>query len=157
MQQGQVDALSPRSYMELHLGEPTFEHKKQILLGLDRLRLMASNIIPRHGDSSLLDAIRDHMATDEFVKDVLDHIVPNRASSSQSKNPRHDYNQFRWHDDLLFQQNLLYVPNGSLRLQVLQHFQITPMEGHFGIHDFRVNFLPLLVAMTLPIYYGLCP
>ena len=80
------------------------------------------------------DAIRDHMVTDEFVKDVLDHIIPDRASSSQWKNPRNDYNQFCWHDGLLFRQNLLYVLDDLPHLQVLQHFHDTPMAGYFGIH-----------------------
>ena len=95
MQQGKVDALSRRSYMELRPGEPAFEHKKQIL-----------------ENSTLLDSIRHHMATDDFAKDVLDHIIPDRASCSRSKNPRNDYRQFYWHGGFLFRQNLLYVPDG---------------------------------------------
>ena len=82
-QQGKADALSRRSYMELRPGEPAFEHQKQILLGPNRLRLMVVNAITTLEDPTLLDSIRDHMATDEFAKEVLDHIVPDRASSSQ--------------------------------------------------------------------------
>ena len=29
--------------------------------------------------------------------------------------------------------NLIYVPNGSPRLQVLEHYHDVPMDGHFGI------------------------
>ena len=34
---------------------------------------------------------------------------------------------------LLFYKNLLYVPDGSPRLQVLEHCHDAPMAGHFGI------------------------
>ena len=91
MQQGKADALSRRSYMELRPGEPAFEHQKQILLGPNCLRVMAVNSITTPRDSTLLDSIRDHMATDVFAKDVLDHIIPDRASCSKSQNPRTDY------------------------------------------------------------------
>ena len=121
MQQGKADALSRCSYMELRPGEPAFEHQKQILLGPNRLRLMVVNAITTLDNSTLLDSIRDHMATDDFAKDVLDHIIPDHASCSRSKNPRNDYHQFYWHDGFLFRQNLLYVPAGPPRLQVLQH------------------------------------
>ena len=134
MQQGKADALSRRSYMELQPGEAAFENQKQILLGPDRLRLMAFHAIDTPEDSSLLDSIREHLGTDEFAQDILNHIIPDRASCSQSQNPRQDYNQFSWHDGLLFRQNLLYVPDGPSRLRVLQQCHDTPMAGHFGIH-----------------------
>ena len=73
---------SLHSYMELRPGEPTFENKKQILLGPDCLRLMVVNFINIPRDSSLLDAIEEHMASDELVKDVLDHIFSYQASCS---------------------------------------------------------------------------
>ena len=133
MQQGKADALSRRSYMELRPGEPAFEHQKQILLGPNRLRLMVVNAITTLENSTLLDSIRDHMANDDFAKDVLDHIVPDRASCSRSKYPRNDYRQFYWHGGFLFRRNLLYVPDGPPRLQVLQHCHDSPMAGHFGV------------------------
>ena len=119
--------------MELRPGEPTFEHTKQILLGPNRLRLMAANAIITLEDSTLLNSIRDYMATDEFANDVLDHILPDRASSSQSKNPRNDYHQFYWHGGFLFWRNLLYVPNGPPWLWILQYCHDTPIAGHFGV------------------------
>ena len=118
MQQGKAGALSLCSYMELRPREPAFEHQKQILLGPNRLRLMVVNAITALENSSLVDSIRDHMATNDFAKDVLDHIVPDRASCSLSKNPHSDYRQFYSLGGFLFQQNLLYVPDGSPRLQV---------------------------------------
>ena len=70
MQQGKADALSRRSYMELRPRELAFEHKKQVLLGPNRLRLMAANALTTLEDSTLPDSIRDLMATDEFANDV---------------------------------------------------------------------------------------
>ena len=134
MQQGKADALSQRSYMELQPGEAAFESQKKILLGPDRLRVMAIHTINTPGDSRLLDSIREQIATDAFAQEVLSHIIPHRASSSQSKNPRLDYTQFNWHDGLLFRQTLLYVPDGPSRLKVVQQCHDTPMAGHFGIH-----------------------
>ena len=135
MQQGKADALSRRSYMELRPGEVAFENQKQILLGPDRLQVMEVHATTEPPmDSSLLDSIREHIATDEFAQGILDHILPDRASCSRSQKPRQDYNQFTLHDGLLFRQNLLYVPDGPSRLQVLHHCHDVPMAGHFGIH-----------------------
>ena len=50
----------------------------------------------------------------------MNHIIPDRASSSQSQNPH---------------QTLLYVPDGPSRLEVVQQCHDTPMAGHFGIHE----------------------
>ena len=120
--------------MELQLGEAAFESQKQILLGPNRLRLMAMHTINTPGDSQFLDSIREHIATDAFAQEVLSHIILDRASSSESQNPRLDYTQFTWHDGLLFRQTLLYVPDGPSRLTVMQQCHDTPMAGRFGIH-----------------------
>ena len=110
IQQGKEDALSRRSYMVPCLGEPTFDHQKQILLGPDRLQVMATNAFKMPTDSFLISTIRTHLETvDEFAQDVLNHIIPDRASCSRSVNSRNDYNQFSSHDNLLFRNNLLYV------------------------------------------------
>ena len=66
--------------MELCPGEPAFEHKNQVLLGPNCQRLMAANAITTLEDSTLLNSIRDYMATDEFANDVLDHITRDRGS-----------------------------------------------------------------------------
>ena len=64
------------------------------------------------GDSSILDSIRENIETDEFSQDIVNHIIPHRASCSPAQNPCQDYTQFSCHDGLLFQQNLLYMPDG---------------------------------------------
>ena len=87
------------------LGEPIFYHQKQILLGPDRLQVMAANAFKMPTYSFLISTIRTDLEVDEFAQDVLIHIIPDHASCSRSVNSRNDYNQFNWHD------NLLYVPD----------------------------------------------
>ena len=82
----------------------------------------------------LISTIRTDLEADKFAQDVLNHIIPDRASCSSSVNSRNDYNQFSWHDNLLFRNNLLYVPDGRSRLLILQHCHDMPMAGHFGVH-----------------------
>jgi hypothetical protein len=134
VQQGKADALSRRSYLAPQPGELTFDHQKQVVLGPNRLQLLAINASQAFEDSSLLDSIRADIISDEFAQDILNHIISDRASSSSSKNPRKDYNQFKWDNGLLFRNTLLYIPNGSSRLQVMQYCHDNPMAGHFGIH-----------------------
>ena len=68
-----------------------------------------------------------------WSEDNLDHIDLTRASCSQSQHSCTDYKPFKWHDRLLFLKHLLYVPNGSSHLQVIQHYHDTYTVGHFGI------------------------
>jgi hypothetical protein len=102
MQQGKADTLSRSSYMELRPGEVAFESRKKILLGFDHLRLMELHPIDTLSVSGLLYSIREQINVDEFAQDILDHIIPDRASCSLSSKPRQDYNLFTWHDALLF-------------------------------------------------------
>ena len=92
--------------------EPTFDHQKQILLGPDRLQVMAANAFKRPTDSILISTIHTNLEPDEFAQDVLNHIILDRPSCSKSMNSHKDYSQFSWHDNLLFRNNLLYVPDG---------------------------------------------
>ena len=55
------------------------------------------------------------------------------ASCSTLEGSSQHYQEFKWQDGLLFYKNLLYVPDGSPRLQVLEHCHDAPMAGHFGI------------------------
>ena len=134
VQQGKANALSRRSYLAPQPGEPTFDHQKQVVLGPDRLRLLTISASKAPEDLRLLDSIRTGITSDEFAQGVLNQIISDRGSSSFSKNPRKDYNQFRWQDGLLFRNTLLYVPNSSSRLQVMQYCHDNPMAGHSGIH-----------------------
>ena len=72
-------------------------------------------------DSHVVDTIREDLKTDAFAQAILVQIDLSRASCSQSQSPGMDYRQFKYHDGLLFFKELLYVPNGSCRLQVVQN------------------------------------
>ena len=108
-QQAKVDALSRRSYLAPHPGEPAFEEQKLTLLGSDRVRQMIANISQRPFDSSLLYKISANISGDLFVQDILDHILPDRASCSRNNNSHTDYDQFTWQNGFLFRKDLLYI------------------------------------------------
>ena len=67
-------------------------------------------------DSHVIDTIREDLKTDAFAQTILAQIDPSRASCSQSQQPGTDYRHFKYHDGLLFFNEILYVPNGSCRL-----------------------------------------
>ena len=95
---------------------------------------MTSHVLEAPLDSSLLESIRTDIKADAFAQGILDHIVEKRASCSRSTNDRKDYHLFTWYDGLLFRSNQLYIPDGSCRLQVLQHCHDSAMVGHYGVH-----------------------
>ena len=83
-------------------------------------------------DSHVIDTIHEALKTDAFAQAILAQIDPSRASCSQSQPLDTDYQQFKYHDGLLFFNELLYVPNGSCRLRVVQNCHDTFTAGHFG-------------------------
>ena len=83
-------------------------------------------------DTHVIDTIREDLKTDAFAQAILAQIDPPRASCSQSQPPGTDYRQFKYHDGLLFFKELLYVPNGSCRLRVVQNSHDTYTARHFG-------------------------
>ena len=76
--------------------------------------------------------IREDLKTDAFTQAILAQIDPSRTSCSQSQPPGTDYRQFKYCDGLLFFKELLYVPNGSCRLRVVQNCHDTYTARHFG-------------------------
>ena len=129
-QQGKADALSRRSYLAPRPGDPAFDNKKQVILGPTRLH--TTRIFHTPLDSRIIDAIRANLKTDSFAQAILAHIDTSRASCSQSQQPGMDYRQFEYHDGLLFFKKLVYVPDGSCRLQIVQNCHDTHTAGHFG-------------------------
>ena len=129
-QQGKADALSRRSYLASRHGEPAFDNQKQVIL--EPARLQATQVFGIPLDSHVINTIREDLKTDAFAQAILSQIDPSRASCSQSQQPGMDYRQFKCHDGLLFFKKLLYVPNGSCRLQVVQNYHDTYTTGHFG-------------------------
>ena len=83
-------------------------------------------------DSRIIDTIREDLKTNVFAQAILDQIDPSRASCSRSQQPGTDYRQFNCHDGLLFFKKLLYVPNGSCRLRIVQNCHDTYTSKHFG-------------------------
>ena len=133
IQQGKVDALSRRSYFAPKPGDPTYDHQEQVLLSPSRLQLMVTNVAETTLDSKFLDSIRSSIGSNDFAQDILDHIVPNHASCSQSKFSCMDYGNFSWHDGIFYRNNCTYIPNGPSRLEVLHHCHDSPLAGHFGV------------------------
>ena len=83
-------------------------------------------------DSHVIDTIRKDLKTNASAQAILAQIDPSRASCSQSQQPGTDYRQFECNDGLLFFKKLLYVPNGSCRIRVVQNYHDTYTTGHFG-------------------------
>ena len=107
-----------------------FDNQKQVILGPTRLQ--ATQVFRMPIDSHVIDTIREDLKTDAFAQAILVQIDPSRASCSQSQPPGTDYRQFNYHDRLLFFKELLYVPNGSCRLRVVQNCHDTYTAGHCG-------------------------
>ena len=118
-QQGKADALSRRSYLTPHPRELTFDNQKQVILGPTRLQAMEVLGMPL--DSHVIGTICEDFKTDAFAQAILAQVDPSRSSGSLSQQPGTDNRQFKCHDGLLFFNKLLYVPNGSCRLQVVQN------------------------------------
>ena len=124
--QGKADALSRRSYLAPRPGEPTFDNQKQVILGPTRLQ--ATQVFGMHLDSHIIDIIREDLKTDVFAQAILVQIDPSRASCSQSQPSGTDYRQFKYQDGLLFFKELLYIPNGSCHLRVVQNCHDTYIQ-----------------------------
>ena len=83
-------------------------------------------------DSHVIDTIHEDLKTYVFAQAILTQIDPSRASCSHLQQTCTDYRQFEFHDGLLFFNKILYVPNGSYRLRVVQNCHDTYTVGHFG-------------------------
>jgi transposase InsO family protein len=110
-------------------GDLEFDQQKQVILGPERLQLLAIHVTP--ADSSILDAIRSDLVSDPVAQDILSHLASGSPGSGTSR--RSDYDQFRFSDSLILRNDLVYVPPGTARLQVLQSHHDTPLAGHFGV------------------------
>jgi hypothetical protein len=50
------------------------------------------------------------------------------------RNPNHDdLDQFEQQDELLLQNNLIYVPKGPIHLKILKECHDNTLAGHFGM------------------------
>jgi transposase InsO family protein len=130
LQQGKPDALSRRSYMAPREGDLAYDQQRHVLLGPDKLQLFASEVYTAPQGTLFFDNVRVALSSDELANDVRQHL---QASSISGKSSRSDYDHFEDRGGLLFRDGLLYVPAGSMRVEVLQQHHDTPLAGHFGI------------------------
>ncbi len=122
-QQGLSDALSRRSYLAPKEGDAAYDQQRTILLKPEQFHLRATAMsVPV--DSSFLDQVRTTIATDPLVLDVK------RRSIQISDDP----SKFKFEDNLLYFEERLYIPEGPLRLRVLQARHDFPAAGHFGFN-----------------------
>ena len=115
---------------------------------------------------SNLNFIHKDITDNRFTQDVLNHIVPIGASCSRCTCSHKDYDQFNYHDDFLFQNNLLYVLNVPSCFRVSQHYRDKPKVGHSGAQKTLeivlkeidgLNFVNLLRIMFIVMWEELSP
>lgn len=105
-QQGLSDALSRRSYLISREGEVAYDQQQMALLKPKQFQLGATTMaLPV--DSLFLDQVRAASKTDPLIHDI--------------KHQAHQHgNNFKLLKNLLYFEECLYIPEGHLRLQVLQ-------------------------------------
>jgi hypothetical protein len=115
--------LSRRSEYELRAGDEAYGQQTQTLLKPKQFRVAAT--ISTLPNSYLVRDIK--MATEE------DTWATN-IKKERPRNPnRDDLDQFEQQDRLLLQNNLIYVPEGLIRLKILRECHDNTLAGHFGM------------------------
>mgnify|MGYP000232209272 FL=1 len=110
--------------------------------------LKATSIFDTPLDSSIIDTICQDLKTNVFAQDNLDDSGPSRASWSQSQYSCTDSKQFKWHDELLFFKNILYVNDRSMHL-ASKSYNIAMIHIWLGIwyqHD--LEFATTIILVT---------
>jgi pyocin large subunit-like protein len=97
--------------------EVAFDHQNQVVLGPERLQICTTKVLDVPSNPSFLDSIRRDIKLESFAQDLLNHIDPDHASSSTSKNSRKDY-RHSWRHGLFFRNKHLYARDSLARLQV---------------------------------------
>ena len=124
--QGKPDALSRRRELEPKEGDEAHRLQQQTLLRPEHLQLstLQSKMFTLSYDKSFLDNIRSATVNDPYATNIISQLNSTRGSKNQT---------FTMENGLLFHQGLVYVPPGSLRLQVIQSCHDSPLSGHFGL------------------------
>ena len=91
----------------------------------DQLHLFATCMLQ---DYSLLQQITDASTTNAFANEIRDSL---QKPSKGMK--RKDLDHFTIQDAFLYRDNLLYVPEGPCRTQVLGECDDDPLAGHFEV------------------------
>ena len=119
-QQRLSDALSRRSYLAPKAGEAAFDQQCTTLLKLECFCLCAT-IVPTSIDVNFLDQVRVASIQDNVFLDI-------------KRRPNHEEDKFKLEGDLLYFEERLYIPEGPIRLRVLQSRHDFPAVGHFGFN-----------------------
>jgi hypothetical protein len=106
-QQGKPDALSRCSYLAPKEGDAPYNQQCDTILKPENLQLQALSIIPK--DKTFLHRIREYLINDSLVVIVRNY----------RKNATSDFNKFEFCDGLLYHDELLYVSEGHVQIQVL--------------------------------------
>ena len=120
-----TDVLSRRSEFELTPEDEAYVQQSQSLLKPDQFYNFATCLLR---DDSLLKQIAEATTTNKFAREVKESIT---NTSHEPKRP--NLARFTIQDNLLFRDNLLYVPEGSCRMRVLHECHDDPLVGHFGV------------------------
>jgi hypothetical protein len=117
-QQGLSDALSRRSYLAPKAGDVAFDQQYTTLLQPERFRLCATSMaLP-------IDV--------NFCRDIQIASAEDPLFCRTKQYP--DNNKFKIQDNLLYFEDRVYIPEGPLRLRVLQSRHDFPAAGHFGFN-----------------------
>lgn len=117
-QQGLSDALSRRAYLAPKAGDAAFDQQCTTLLQPERFCLNAMSMaLP-------IDA--------DFRRDIQIASSQDPLFCRTKQHPDND--KFKIQDNLLYFEDRVYIPEGPLRLRVLQSRHDFPAAGHFGFN-----------------------
>jgi hypothetical protein len=125
-QQGKADALSRRSEYELRVGDEAYGQQNQTLLNPEQFRVVTT--ISTFPNSYLVKDIKMATKEDTWATNIKKEL------QERPRNPnRDDLDQFEQQDGLLLRNNLIYVPEGPIRLKILRECHDNTLAGHFGM------------------------
>jgi hypothetical protein len=108
--------------------DDSYDQQKTIILKPNHLQICT--LTTMHITSSpLVQQICDAMPQDSFSHDIKQQL-----NDYKSFDPENHLNNFQFKNGLLYYKDLLYVPSGPLRLQVLQARHDLPLVSHFGFN-----------------------
>ena len=114
------DALSRRPDYCLKADEVACSNQRQeLLIPMDEEANVIAMLSP--SDETLLNKIKHRTKDDQWVKKHRNDIISGKMK------------YFTLEDELVLRNNLIYVPNDKLRLEVLSKCHDSPIGGHAGI------------------------
>ena len=119
-QQGKPDALSRRPEYHLREGEDAVTQQMAVILKPRMVSLNAISIA--HEENTFVETLLKETKEDEIAKQLI-------SASVSGTDPSKIYEK----DGLLYRNDLLYIPNGTSRLKILESRHDSLLAGHFGI------------------------